>query len=403
MLYLISEYASEYPYRSLQGLEKFKDCQKYLHKMSFAEINEYVSHWSPLLKRTAINQKRQILYYLQWLQTKGVSTDISRVMDIEIPITEKQFLIYSTKHLDYYYNILFDYLQERAKQNDVEFSKSVYYMCYAAGILSFYGLTEEQIIKLKLYDITSSGVNGYNLPLTKKDIDILMTYRNTQRLANRMPLCGDNYIRSIHKNTKITSSFLSRPLWRIEFDEEHSYLQKLLTINNLYWLGVYARAYEHEDINGIEIIKNQKTPSWFCNLIGSHNGGTLSIRKSEYLEYKTERDTYSDYFNSKIENENSAEKNIESKLNENQIICTNDYHEIKSDETKLEESNNQVLSIYESYKTPKNIKDNIKDFMKNLENSDSTSVHMLTGMIKILTEQMASMENELNELKKNSK
>ena len=364
MLLLISEYSNAYPNRSLQALDKFKDLPKYLHEMSITEINEFVSHWKPLSSRTAYNQKQQILHYFQWLQTQGAKVDANIAYKIEIPISKKQFLIYSTSDLKNYYDILFEYLEEKNKKANTTWSKSTYYMCFAAGILSFYGLSEEQIIDLNLTDITTKGVIGYDLPLTKHDIDILMTYKNTVKLGNNMPLCGDKYIRSTHSNTIIEPSFLSRPLWRIAFDEEHIYLKNLLRTNNLYLLGIYNRIYQIEKIDGIQIETNKVAPDWFMSMfndsLGLNNASAISIRKKEYIEYREER----------IE----AEKII--KAFEDNLDIQNDMPE--------NNTNSKPVDTNGEFSTP---------------NSNLQSAESLLKIIENLTTQMSSMADEIKELK----
>lgn len=365
MLLLVSEYSNAYPHRSLQALDKFKDLPNYLHEMSIAEINEFVSHWKPLSSRTAYNQKQQILHYFQWLQTQGVKVDANIAYKIEIPISKKQFLIYSTSDLQNYYEILFDYLEEKNKKANTTWSKSTYYMCYAAGILSFYGLTEEQIIDLNLTDITTKGVIGYDLPLTKHDIDILMTYKNTVKLGNNMPLCGDKYIRSTHINTIIEPSFLSRPLWRITFDKEHIYLKNLLRTNNLYLLGTYNRIYQIEN-KDIQIEPNKVAPDWFISMfndsLGLNNASAISMRKKEYIEYREER--------------SEAEKNTK-------VSKDTDIQEENKTYT-FETTNDELVNKMDELFTPSGNPPSQDELLKIIEN---------------LTSKMSSMADEITELK----
>jgi len=369
VLYLISEYVSEYPYRNLQSLEKFKSCPKYLHQMSLDEINQVVKHWIPLTERTAYKQRKQILNYFKWLQSKGEKVNSSIVDKIEIPILEKHFLIYSTKELKYYYNELFDYLKDFAEKNEIQFSKSIYYMCYASGILSFYGLTEEEIIALDLLDIQNDGVKGYDLPLTKDDLEILMTYRNTVKLGNRKPLLGNKFIRSTHSKTTIDASYLSRPLWRINFDQEHLYLKKLLSVNNLYWLGIYSRIFKHEADSIFKLEVGKKSPQWFIDMIGSDNAATLSFRKKEYIEYRNE--LLSAYEEKKYED----------------IDTNNDLDNINIEIHKEIEINTDTQELYSALE-------------KAINEQPSESSKSILKIFESLTNKMQSMENELNTLKK---
>lgn len=292
MLYKIEEYVKEYPQRPLQALEKFRYCSKNLHEMTLQEINELVDAWNPLDEGTALNQKKQIVYYFRWLKENGINVDVEMPYDIQIPLSTKKYLIYSTNDLAKYYNILFNYLERQAITTGGTFNKDTYYMCYAAGILAFYGLTEEQILELDLSDIQNTGVNGYDIPLTPNDIYILLAYKNITRLANNMPLYGTKYIRSTRKNGEsIDKAYLSRPIWRITFEKEYAYLKNLLRVSNLYWLGIYNRIYKYETTNfaNVCIQINKITPDWFADFVGEASKAQLVSRKKEYIEYRLER------------------------------------------------------------------------------------------------------------------
>ena len=265
---MIEEYISENPDRPLSALDKFKDCSKYLHELSLQELNEEVSHWNPLNKRTAYNQKKAIAHYVQWLQLKGVETNIKFIDDIQIPISQDQYLIYSSNDISYYYDILFKILEQNAVIEGKTWNRASYYMCYASDILAFYGLTEEQIIKLKLDDISETGVNGYDLPLTKEDIDVLIYYKECKRYTNNMILVGDTYIRSTRKaGESIDAGYLSRPIWRLTLKEKDNYLKKLLRVSNVLKLGVLDRVYRKEkETNELVDIKKIR-PSWLNDIV----------------------------------------------------------------------------------------------------------------------------------------
>lgn len=317
MLYKIEEYVKEYPQRPLQALEKFRYCSKNLHEMSLKDINELVSTWNPLDEGTALNQKKQIVYYFRWLKENGINVNTEMPYDIQIPLSTKKYLIYSTNDLAKYYNILFNYLERQATITGGSFNKDSYYMCYAAGILAFYGLTEEQILELDLSDIQNTGVNGYDIPLSKHDIYILLSYKNLSRMANNMPLYGSKYIRSTRKNGEsIDKAYLSRPIWRITFEKEYAYLKNLLRVSNLYWLGVYNRIYEYETTNfSNECIQiNKTTPDWFVDFIGEVSKAQLVSRKKEYMEYRLERqanvqDNGQDIVQEIVQDDNANENN----------------------------------------------------------------------------------------------
>lgn len=288
---MLAEYIKEYPKRPLQTLNKFKNIKKYLHEMTLEEINAETKNWKPLAENTANKQKREIRDYFRWLQTKGININPDIALEISIPISKVLFLIYSSDDIFYYYEMLFGYLQKTSVINGANFDKRSYLMSYAAGILAFYGLTEEQIINLDLSDVQPDGIIGYDLPLSDKDMTILLEYKNTTKLANKMPLLGTKYIRSPYLNAQnIDSAYLSRPIWRIKFDEEHEFLKSLLRVSNLYQLGIYNRTYFHEKQHKEFLRNNTATPQWFIDMLPFKNANSVCIAKKEYIDYRKERD-----------------------------------------------------------------------------------------------------------------
>ena len=175
---------------------------------------------------------------------------------------------------------------------NITFDKSKYYICYATGILAFYGLTDEQIINLQLSDVQPDGVIGYDLPLTEHDIDILLKYKNVTKFSNNMPLIGTTYVRSTRNASEsIDSGFLSRPIWRVKLDDENNYLKSLLRVSNLYKLGLYDKIYQLEKETGQRIEINCITPQWFMDIVNKTKTSAITLSKKDYIEYRAERNS----------------------------------------------------------------------------------------------------------------
>ena len=289
MLYMVKEYKKEYPDRPMAVLEKFGDCSKYLHEMSLDEINKEVSTWDALSESSVGLYRQFIMYYFKWLKTKGIDIDPLIAKDIQIPVAQNEYLIFSTDDLDYYYNELFKFLEKQVTINGTFYNKERYYLPHAAGILAFYGLSDEEIANLDLSDVQMDGVRGYDLPLTENDLEILNSYKQVVSLSRNMPLLGTKYIRSTAGNSSIDNNFMSRPIRRIQFDEENEYLKQLLSINNLRRLGKFARVYDAEKESGRYIQMRSKNPEWFNEIIGAKATLSLTKAKREYIEYRAER------------------------------------------------------------------------------------------------------------------
>ena len=289
MLFMINEYAAEYPEYNVSIFAKFADTPKNLHEMSLDEINEIVGEWKPLSENTVIYYQKSIRYYLEWLQDKGVKTDPSIARKIQFPLAENEYLIFSTKDISHYFDELYKCLEKMSVLDGVEYNREPFYMCHAADILSFYGLTTEQIINLKLSDVQQTGIIGYDLPLTKDDIDILLRYKHMTNIGIRKTLKGVSYIRAT-REIEIDKRFLSKPLQKIKVTEEYEYLKKLLTVNNIHVLGIYDRLYQIEKQKGEYIAMRNNDPQWFADAFKTIGTKVLTPYKKAYVEYRAERD-----------------------------------------------------------------------------------------------------------------
>lgn len=291
MLYLIDMYLTEFPDRPSGILDKFRDCPKNLHEMTLDEINKIASTWSPTTAGTAAVYRDRIRYYLEWLQIHGINTNPDIARQINVPVKGEKFLIYSTEDLARYFDVIYNNISRNNIHSGTSIGKEQMFVCHAADILAFYGMTIEQILALNLWDVTPDGVVGYDLPLTKADIDVLMRYKNLKSVGRNTPLLGTKYIRST-KTENPEAKFLITALSRVELSEENEYLHKLLTPTNVYILGFYNRAYEKELQLGKFMNVDERMPKWFIEVFdGLHaNAATLTAHKKKYAKYREERD-----------------------------------------------------------------------------------------------------------------
>ena len=292
MLLMLEDYIREYPKREMQTIDKFKDCEKYLHEMTLEEINAAVAKWNPITPTTATKQKSQISVYLRWLNEKGIQTAISpqETRHIEMPLIDKNnYFIFSTAEMLQYYEDFFKVLErERVRGNDVP-QNIAYYMCRAAGILSYYGLTKEQILALDLSDVQSDGVRGYDLPLTDDDIQALLDYKLLNAVGRGAPLLGTKYIRSTKSGEKFDGDYLSARLWRTKLNSKDRYFVTLLSVTNLYTQGVYDRLYRYEIEHNVFTDRFKNIPQWFTDIMGEASASALTIKRNQYLEYRKAR------------------------------------------------------------------------------------------------------------------
>ena len=311
MLLLIDNYKEAYPNRDLTVLEKFRSQPKNLHEMSIAEINDITKGWDALASQTTKRHKNAIKYYLNWLQSQGVACNPTIADKITLPTKKEEYLIYSTQDLNHYFDELYKSTEIDSARSGETNGREQFYVIHAVCVLSFYGLTIEQILALDLSDVQPDGVLGYSLPLTKDDIDVLLRYKNLTSVGRGRKLKGTKYVRGFQDDGAVCKDDIGNPLRRHVFSEEYNYLKKLLTYPNVYTLGVFNRMYEAEKASGDMLLANKRIfPAWFKGITEPMrlSVNTLTVYKREYMQYREERN-------------NAGESVSEMPVVANQVVC----------------------------------------------------------------------------------
>lgn len=310
MVYMVDEYYKQYPHResSIKPLlDKFVDSKKYLHEMSPEELNKEVSTWDALKQSTISLRRNELYLYLNWLKEKGINVNPNVAKEIIFPEKEIKFLIYSTDDIHNAWDDFIADVELTAEINHQPPYTDSLLVVHVAGILGFYGMTKQQIMSLQLSDVQSDGIIGYDLPLTQRDIDVLLKYKRFDTLANRMKLQGTGYIRSARTETPDTR-VIDAALGKVKnkcSDEMKPYM-KLLTYNNLYDFGVLNRIFEYEKTHRPHVENGGLIPQWFKEMLVKANDGnsitdnTISKRKQEYIRYRTERIAYQNVLANKV-------------------------------------------------------------------------------------------------------
>lgn len=295
MLILIDDYKAEFPKRNLGVLRKFEDCPKPLNEMSIEEVNQFVSGWGNMAQKTISDYRIYIRLYLDWLADKGYKASWS-ASDIEFQETEVEFLIYSTEQLHEAWEKMVFEAEKSSARTNIPYNREVFLVTWATDILAFYGLNEEQTLALDRLDVSQNGVEGFDLPLTEKDIKILLEYKNLRRMGNNKRIDGDKYIRSV--SGVVSWEVVSRSLRRTVLDPKVAYLRKLLTVNNVYKLGRFADIYNYEKENGEQIkTYGLEMPEFALKQLEAAKGGQmgdnrLRLYKAAYIKYRKERAAY---------------------------------------------------------------------------------------------------------------
>ncbi len=288
MLYLIDEYNKQYPHRRLCEIQKFENAEKYLHEMTIDEVNSECADWEAVSSETAANTKRKIAQYLNWLSEQGCDVGFN-ASDIALPIKEDIApQIYSTNDIHRCYDTLKMALERSAVQNGSNVSMFFLNMSHAAGVLAFYGLTDNEILNIDLSDVQPSGINGYDLPLTEEDIDVLLQYKYQTKCSNNLVLQGTKYFRNTKINGSVNMIYVNRPIMDISVERKYQYLKTVLKTSYISLCGKFDRAYRMEKCTNMTIMNNHTTPQWFSDIF-QVSKNMLVRRRKEYIAYRDQR------------------------------------------------------------------------------------------------------------------
>ena len=298
MIFKFDEYVQTYPNRVVSTLKKFVNEAKNLHQMSTDEVNDITEKWSATTEASAANIRNTIKLYFEWLENQGI--DVLPILDkIVFPIKQAQFLVYDSETLHATWEKLLASCERKATLDGTTGTEDRLLISYAAGILSFYGLTTDEILALDLSDVQKDGVIGYDLPLTEKDIDVLLRYKNLTRFKNNQVLTGTKYIRAVYE---VSADIIDRPLGIVKCCDSEKYLASVLTHKNLSKLGAYSRIYDVEQsTEPLNLSEQYALPEWFFAELEKATGKKLvNSRRSSYKkDYKAYRDERKSFKNQK--------------------------------------------------------------------------------------------------------
>lgn len=289
MVYKFDEYKATYPKRVVAALNKFVGEAKNLHSMSTDEVNAITGKWSATTEASAANIRNTIKLYFEWLENQNIDV-LPILSNIVFPIKQAQFLVYDSETLHAAWEKLLASCERKATLDGTTGTEDRLLISYAAGILSFYGLTTEQILALDLSDVQKDGVIGYDLPLTEKDIDVLLRYKNLTRFKNNQVLTGTKYIRAVYE---VSADIIDRPLGIVKCCDSEKYLASVLTHKNLAKLGAYSRIYGIEQsTEPLNLSEQYALPEWFFEELEKATGKKIvNSRRSSYKkDYKAYRD-----------------------------------------------------------------------------------------------------------------
>ena len=168
----------------------------------------------------------------------------------------QQFIYNITDFFDKWDMLMKDVADRRNKAGKTFYED--FYNCHkAVALLLFHGLTIEQILKVRLDDLTPDGVKGYDLQLTDREINFLMDYRK-QEGFHKDHFSGDTVYIYYVQNTlvrtsknvpvsKATVNDMLKPVW-FE-DSPYRELFKPDILNKAYRYGILYKYCKDNKIN----------------------------------------------------------------------------------------------------------------------------------------------------------
>lgn len=199
--------------------------------------------------------------------------------------------LYSTEDFYEAWDRLMMYADQKATQEGTTFVVSRFIPHKTIGMLSFYGLALEQILKIERCDVTQQGITGYDIAFTNKDIDLLLQCKNLMITSNGRPLKGDNLIRT-SSDKPIDVAYARKMFNAIEVNKDHKEFREQLMFDKIFIQGGYNRTYHYEAEHHIDIIYNSEGQTFFKKAIGKEDivyGHNLKRYFDKYAEYKQHR------------------------------------------------------------------------------------------------------------------
>lgn len=304
MVYLMDEYIKKFPYREKiikAALKDFLESNKEFHKMTLGEINEVLAEHKPISMSVIACYRAAIRNYLDWLASSGIETSPEIANEIIYPESIYSFVVYNT---DMLHNLWEDFLMDYSiskETNGKTPRPETFLTCYATDILAFYGMTFQEIASLQLEDVTKNGIRGYDLPLTERDVDVLMEYKGLETTGNGKQLIGSTYIRTV--SGEILSDTFDSAIRKIKAPVdctiEMQPIKRVFGFQNMFQLGVYNRMYEYEKAHVVKVKFNSPDPEWLAFFYKQHpteremTSRTFIQRfKRCYIQYREERNSY---------------------------------------------------------------------------------------------------------------
>jgi len=273
--------------------------------MSAKEIASYFPQMSEATIRQKVNAFNR---YFNWLKENGVpvETELS-VSDFSAVKYEKQYIYSIYDFYDSWDKLIWAVKKYRAK-NNLMYNEDNYVAIEVVCLLLWYGIKLEDIINIKLKDVTKTGISGYqDIDFDARTLSLFQKYKamtgitisrgNIERDAFG-EYTQDTFIRNTGK-TPVDEQYIIVNLTRfITVEDEDRWLKSLFSIKNIYDSGMFTKIYNK--LGGghyAERVARGNYTRTECRIIKTakelgfefRNRAAESYMKRQFLEYDAER------------------------------------------------------------------------------------------------------------------
>lgn len=251
----------------------------------------------------------------------------------------EQIYIYGINDLYNKWELLLKEVEKKKIGEGKDFYEDNYYTALAVVLLSWYGISVDDMILISKKDVSEAGIKGYEkINFDRKTLDFIITYANTDYIhrnknfgVERALYTQPTLIRTT-EDLPVTYQTVADMFSKVRFPlpKESEWLKKLFTPNQVLIAGQYDRIYQYGKIMNVNFADTNRNKNVTHDMI-------LHISDIFGYEYNPQKKAsfvaklkmYSRrYYYHRLEWENEMQ----------QSICTK-YNETRDDtQTKINES-----------------------------------------------------------------
>lgn len=172
----------------------------------------------------------------------------------------EQAYVYGIDDLYDKWELLLHEVKRKKISEGRDFYEDNYYTAFAVVLLSWYGISVENMILIQKNDVSADGIKGYeNISFDKRTMDFLMMYANTDFIHRNKNFGVENslfmqstFIRTT-EDLPVTYQTVADLFSKVRFPllKESQWIKKLFTPNQVLIAGQYDRIYQYGKITNV--------------------------------------------------------------------------------------------------------------------------------------------------------